>query len=524
MRFKFLALFNVTVVLTVLLALLPPGHATSTSNAVKLAPPLSTTFVDPQSSVSEIAIDGRNIIKITVTPETIALRKEGVENLLLSLVTMSAKNGYTVEVEPKTLNGTWNIYARVVNPKVREPDRIAFETRLFTVLEGDVQLYGRSPEEVAQSISASLEENLKLSVQERSRNALYKQGKDFIIIAITTGVIEVALIFTLFRLSRQKNRNLWIEVFLWSSTLAVPALGGILLLGIFPIARTWQVMLLSLTRSFLIILGSIMISILLIRIVDRVVGQLEETLTEAGSENRTKSIRTTFDICRSILYALMFSGGTLIGLSIAGVNTAPVVAGASIIGLAISLASQDLIKDYIAGATILLNQTYGTDDVISIGAYTGRVEEISLRQTTLRNGEGERITIPNRIASTVTNLTKEWSRVTLELTMPSELDPTFVDAFMNELLTELEKEPEMTAVILERELLTVDAIDLYGNVVYLVWLKVQPLEQWNVKRRLIRLFWQKCHEQKIALPGPKVATSLELGNSKAGTIKVIPNP
>lgn len=526
MRFKPVALFLIAIAFALILGWHSPGYATSTADALKFATqnpagaisnsPPTASDVNP----ADITMDGRKIIKITVTRDTVTLRKESVENVLLSMVTMSAKNNYSIEVEPKTLNGSWNIYARVVNPNGSDPDRVAFETRLFTVLDTDAQLYGRRPEEVAKSLADSLEQNLRLSVQERSRDALHGQIARFLIILSATLAVELVLITALFSLRRQTSRNLWVEVFLWSSTLAVPALGGILLLGIFPIARSWQVMLLSLTRSFLIILGSIMLSIVLIRIIDRVVGRLEETLTEAGSESRTKSIRTTFDICRSVLYALMFSGGALIGLSIAGVNTAPVIAGAGIIGLAISLASQDLIKDYISGATILLNQTYGTGDVITIGTYSGVVEEISLRQTTLRNGDGERITIPNRSASTVVNLTKEWSRVTLRLTMPSALEPVLVDSFMNELLDQLEEEPEMAAVILERELLTVDAINEHGNMVYLIWLKVRPLEQWKVKRRLIRLFWQKCHDQNIPLPGPKVTATVELESSITQSIKV----
>jgi small-conductance mechanosensitive channel len=522
MRFKQLPLFCIAISLAVLLGIVNPGNATSSTNALKLAPPNTlSTLTTQQATVAEITIDGRNIIKIAVTPETITVRKEAVENLLLSMVTMSAKRGYTIEVDPKTLNGSWNIYARVVNPRALERDQVAFEARLFTVLDADVQLYGREADEVAQSISDSLEENLKVSIQERSKDALYDQALRFMIIAAATTVIEASLIYSLFRLSRQSNRNLWVEVFVGTSTLAVPALGGILLLGVFPIARSWQVMLLSLTRSFLIILGSIMLGVVLIRTINRLVGRLEDTLTEAGSEHRTKTIRTTFDISRSILYALMFSGAVLIGLSIAGVNTAPVIAGAGIIGLAISLASQDLIKDYIAGATILLNQTYGTGDFISIGEYDGVVEEISLRQTTLRNREGERVTIPNRSASTVVNFTKGWSRATLKLTMSSGLDPAFVDAFMEDLLTELENEPEMAAVILERELLTVDEIDPHGNIIYLIWIKVQPFEQWKVERRLLRLFWQKCYEQNIPLPAPKVTTLVEF-QSYREAIKVIP--
>jgi small-conductance mechanosensitive channel len=519
MRLKTVALFLIAITLTLSIGLFSHGSSAQTSDALRLASPNSAgAIANPQTpatdvTTADISIDGRSIIRITVTPNTVTLRKESVEDVLLSMVATSAKTNYAIEVEPKTLNGSWNIYARVVNPNATDLDRVAFETRLFSVLDTDIQLYGRNAEEVAKSMADSLEESLKLSVQERSKDAFYEQIKRFLVVTITTVAVELFLIFALFRLGRQSSRILWVEVFLWSSTLAVPALGGILMLGIFPIARTWQVMLLSLTRSFLIIMGSVMLSIVLIRIVDRVVGRLEETLTEAGAESRTKSIRTTFDICRSVIYALMFSGGALIGLSIAGVNTAPVIAGAGIIGLAVSLASQDLIKDYISGSTILLNQTYGTGDVITIGQYTGMVEEISLRQTTLRNGDGERITIPNRSASTVVNLTKEWSRVTLKLTMPSELEPKVVDSFMNELLEDLEIEPEMAAVILERELLTVDAIDGHGNIVYLIWIKVKPLEQWRVKRRLMWLFWQKCHEHKIALPGPKVTASVELENA-----------
>lgn len=102
-------------------------------------------------------------------------------------------------------------------------------------------------------------------------------------------------------------------------------------------------------------------------------------------------------------------------LSVTGIDIVPLLTGAGIVGLGISLASQNLIKDVINGFSILLEDQYAVGDVIQVGKATGLVENINLRITQLRNAEGRLITIPNSSIAIVENLSKDWSRVDLGL-------------------------------------------------------------------------------------------------------------
>jgi moderate conductance mechanosensitive channel len=93
-----------------------------------------------------------------------------------------------------------------------------------------------------------------------------------------------------------------------------------------------------------------------------------------------------------------------------GIQILPLLAGAGIVGLGISLASQSLIKDVINGCLVLFEDQYVVGDVIRVGNVTGLVEYLSLRSTRIRSAEGNLITVPNSAISIVENLSKEWSR------------------------------------------------------------------------------------------------------------------
>ena len=87
--------------------------------------------------------------------------------------------------------------------------------------------------------------------------------------------------------------------------------------------------------------------------------------------------------------------GIIVGLVFLGIDVAPLLAGAGLLGVAVSLASQNLIKDTINGFLIVFEDQYGIGDIIDTGTWSGSVEGLNLRITQLRNSEGKLITIPN---------------------------------------------------------------------------------------------------------------------------------
>ena len=116
----------------------------------------------------------------------------------------------------------------------------------------------------------------------------------------------------------------------------------------------------------------------------------------------------------TLIYVLQWGLTVLVGiivtltlLSALGLDIAPLIAGASIAGLAVSMAAQSLVRDMIGGVLILLENQYVIGDVITVGAVTGTVERITLRFTQVRDADGKLVTIPNGDVRVVGNLSRE---------------------------------------------------------------------------------------------------------------------
>ncbi|NEP16433.1 MAG: mechanosensitive ion channel family protein [Leptolyngbya sp. SIO4C1] len=262
--------------------------------------------------------------------------------------------------------------------------------------------------------------------------------------------------------------------------------------GLFPQTRYWQPII-SRLIELPVEIGLIAIAAYaLIRIcnvaVDRtLLAVQEEALLRANPSQRLALRVTTFSgVAKSILDSLIIATAGLVTLSRLGVNLAPLLTGAGIIGLALSLASQSLLKDLINGLFILVEDHYGVGDVIIVGEVAGFVENMNLRITQLRNEEGRLITIPNSAISVVQNLSKEWSRVDLMIPVSLEADIDQALALIEQVAEHLRCDPQWCELILEPPLLLgVDQLDHAGSTVR-IWIKTAPLKQWDVAREYRR--------------------------------------
>ncbi len=172
------------------------------------------------------------------------------------------------------------------------------------------------------------------------------------------------------------------------------------------------------------------------------------------------------------------------------------------ISFALSLASQDLLKDIISGVLILWEDQYAVGDVIFIGENAGLVEEITLRVTQIRNLDGELITIPNGSIGVVRNLSSEWSQVNYAIEVSYDADVDHVLKVIEGISQQLYRDPQWQEIILEApEILGIDNISHSGILIRLV-IKTQPLQQWPVGRELRRRLKKAFDEQgiKIGIP------------------------
>lgn len=112
----------------------------------------------------------------------------------------------------------------------------------------------------------------------------------------------------------------------------------------------------------------------------------------------------------------------LMALQVLRLDIGPAIAGLGIVGLALSLGAQHLVRDYVAGAFVLIENQYSKGDVVRIAGVTGAVEDISLRRTTLRDLDGTVHYVPHGLIQTSSNLTRSWAGLDLELPVPYDED------------------------------------------------------------------------------------------------------
>lgn len=268
--------------------------------------------------------------------------------------------------------------------------------------------------------------------------------------------------------------------------------GGFLILGLFPFSRRWQPIAVNLVQIPLKILAIAFGTYLAIRfsgvLIDRLFLLLQESTSIAPEASQRLALRfsTISRVGKSIIAVFLLGLGVIIALSVINVQVGPLLAGAGIIGLAISFASQSLIKDILNGFFILLEDQYGVGDVIIVGEVSGFVENMNLRITQLRNEEGRLITIPNSAIAIVQNLSKEWSRVDLRVDVAYSADLDQALALIEKIAQDMSRDRPWSDLILEPPLLLgVDELDNAGATVRL-WIKTQPLKQWEVAREYRR--------------------------------------
>lgn len=315
-----------------------------------------------------------------------------------------------------------------------------------------------------------------------------------------------------------RQRRTVLDVGRWVTWVAQCVIWGsafFVIVGFFPYTRWLQAMLLAVMPLPLQFLALLWATQVLLRLgsalVDRFFLALQNRMFIAPESSQRIALRfSTFSqVTKSILTVLLISIALLVGLSMIGIQIAPLLAGAGILGLGISFASQSLIKDIINGFFILLEDQYGVGDVVVIGDVAGLVENMNLRITQLRNEEGRLITIPNNTITVVQNLSKEWSRVDLKINVAPNADIDEALALIKQVAQEMTQDPQWRPLILEPpSLLGIDDLTHAGVMVRL-WIKTQPLKQWDVAREYRRRLKKALDAASIHIGVPQQLVSFQ---------------
>ena len=231
--------------------------------------------------------------------------------------------------------------------------------------------------------------------------------------------------------------------------------------------------------------------------------RLERTIADP---ERVARLKTFLFAGRSLASALIVIIAGLTALRVLDIDIGPVLAGAGLVGLALSLGAQTLIRDYIGGLLILLENQFRVGDVIQVGDKTGSVERITLRATHLRDIEGRLHLIPHGEMRILSNVTKDWARAVVDLNVAFDADFGKVIRALEAAARRAQEDETIKADLLEPP----EALGWIGFKDWAVQVRImartRPGKQWGVMMVLRQYAVEALHAEgvKVALPTQKV--------------------
>jgi moderate conductance mechanosensitive channel len=235
---------------------------------------------------------------------------------------------------------------------------------------------------------------------------------------------------------------------------------------------------------------------------------------EIPSLRRVQRAETVGALLKSMASFGIWTLAGLMALGTLGLDLGPLIAGAGIVGVAVGFGSQNLVRDFISGIFMLMEDQYGVGDVVDAGPATGTVEGVGLRTTRLRDVNGTLWHIPNGEIRRVGNRSQGWARalVDVEVAYSTDLDDT--TGTIEQVAHDLYADPHWAPKILEPpEVWGVEELGPEGIRVRLV-AKTRPLEQWKVARELRARLKVAFDQAGIEVSAQKATTSTATGDSQ----------
>ena len=249
---------------------------------------------------------------------------------------------------------------------------------------------------------------------------------------------------------------------------------------------------------------------LAIRIINRITAPLiQQYLSHRGDTDEEsaeveKRTRTLQGVVSNTLTVVIITTTFFMILSEIGINITPILAGAGVVGIAVGLGAQSLIRDIIAGIFIMLEDQYRVGDVAKVAGVAGMVEDINLRRTTLRDWDYIQHVIPNGEIGVASNYTKDKSRVNLNIEVAYKEDLDRVMDVIRVVGEGMSADPEWGHLIIDPlKPIRVQEFGASGIAIKVVG-DTKPIYQWDVagefRRRIKRVF----DEEGIEIPFPHV--------------------
>jgi moderate conductance mechanosensitive channel len=223
----------------------------------------------------------------------------------------------------------------------------------------------------------------------------------------------------------------------------------------------------------------------------------------AAAERRQQRAATMGGLLKSITTGVVAAVVVFMAVAQLGYNIAPLIASAGILGLALGFGAQSLVKDFLSGIFMIMEDQYGVGDVVDLGTASGTIEAVGLRVTRLRDVNGTVWYVRNGEILAVGNMSQNWARTVLDIPVAFSEDLSRVRALLEDVATKVWQDPDYRPDILEEpEVWGVERWDPDGVVMRVV-LKTAPLQQWSVAREMRERIKERFDAEGIEIPLPQ---------------------
>lgn len=234
-------------------------------------------------------------------------------------------------------------------------------------------------------------------------------------------------------------------------------------------------------------------------------GRAGRFLIDEQSEQRSAArTETLTSVLGSAANMTIWTVAGLMILGEVGISLAPLIAGAGIAGVAIGFGAQSIVRDFLTGFFMLVEDQYGVGDVVDVGDVSGTVEKVTLRTTVLRDVTGNVWHVPNGEISRVGNMSQLWSRAVLDIDVAYDTDLRYAQGIIQRVADEVWQDPDFDGgdIIDPPEVWGIENMGADGISIRLV-VRTDPAEQWAVARELRLRIKEAFDEAGIEIPFPQ---------------------
>lgn len=234
-----------------------------------------------------------------------------------------------------------------------------------------------------------------------------------------------------------------------------------------------------------------------------VTGETDDDKRAGETARREQRANSLGGLARSVANVAIIATAVIMVLSEIGVELAPLIAGAGIVGLAVGFGAQDLVKDFLSGVFMLLEDQFGVGDIIEVAGNIGVVESISLRSTRLRSVDGTLWHVPNGDIRQVGNRSQEWTRALFDVEVSYDTDVDAALRIIDAVTRDIAADDAFAELFLEQpEVVGVMSLGADG-VTLRSMAKVIPGQQWAIGREFARRIKRAFDAAGVEFPFPQ---------------------